>query len=71
MDATDGHHMFGRMNDVPEAIIALCRTCHTDVHDGRLLNVRIIQIQYSRGILDGRRIWELERNKRIGSSATA
>ncbi len=49
--ATDGHHLFGRMNDTPDAIMALCRDCHMKLHNGQILNDTLSSIQIERGIL--------------------
>lgn len=51
VDATDGHHMFGRQNDVPGAIIALCRGCHMKLHNGQIDREDVIKIQIRRGYL--------------------
>lgn len=49
--ATDGHHLFGRMNDVPEAIMALCHDCHMRLHAGQIHNEELVTIQVERGVL--------------------
>jgi len=49
--ASDGHHLFGRMNDVPEAIMALCHTCHMRVHSGEISNDTLRSLQLERGVM--------------------
>ena len=51
VQATDGHHLFGRMNDVPEAIMALCHTCHMRVHSGEIPNDTLRSLQLERGVI--------------------
>jgi hypothetical protein len=64
--ATDGHHLFGRMNDVPEAIMALCHDCHMKLHNGQMIhNDTLVTIQVERGILDWRQAQKLKARKTI------
>ena len=66
--ATDGHHLFGRMNDVAEAIMALCHTCHMKLHNGQLHNDTLVTIQVERGVLDWRQAQWMKSRKTIASS---
>lgn len=65
VQATDGHHLFGRMNDTPEAIMALCHTCHMRVHSGEIHNGNLKGLQLERGILSLDMIVEFERQKSV------
>ena len=49
--ASDGHHMFGRHVDYPEAIVALCHDCHMKLHNGEIDRDEVVAIQMTRGIL--------------------
>jgi len=70
MNATDGHHMFGRSVDVPEAIIALCRPCHIKLHDGQLDRHDVIKIQVDRGILTDDKVSRYESAKICGTKGS-
>ena len=61
--ATDGHHLFGRMNDVPEAIMALCHDCHMKLDSGEILNETLRCLQIERGILGWDEMRMLETRK--------
>ena len=65
--ATDGHHMFGRHNDYPEAIIALCHDCHMKLHNGEIDRHVVIDIQVRRGILTDEQVTCLEAAKVRGT----
>lgn len=64
-DATDPHHMFGRMNDDPKAIISLCSNCHSKVHNGQIPKYDVIEIQISRGLMSREDAGLFERRKRV------
>ena len=67
MDATDGHHMFGRSVDIPDAIIALCRQCHVRMHNGELDIHEAIEIQIERGTLTDDKVSRYEDAKICGT----
>jgi hypothetical protein len=63
--ATDGHHLFGRMNDVPQAIVALCHICHMRLHNGQIKNDNLAAIQIERQILGWDEMNQLKTRKTV------
>ena len=64
--ASDGHHMFGRHIDVPDAIVALCHDCHMKLHNGEIDRHKVIQIQVERGILTDEQVIQFDCAKTKG-----
>lgn len=63
VQATDGHHLFGRMNDVSDAIMALCSKCHAQLHSGQIHNDTLVTLQVERGILEWKKAQRLKKHK--------
>ncbi|MFA5635002.1 MAG: hypothetical protein WC977_03765 [Anaerovoracaceae bacterium] len=66
-DGGDGHHLFGRQVDVPEAIIALCHDCHMQLHGGQIDRREIIRLQIDRGVMSEEHAENFDRIKTGGS----
>lgn len=67
--ASDGHHLFGRSVDVPEAIIALCHECHMKHHSGQIDNDRLVELQIKRGLMSKIYAAQLDNRKTAGPQA--